>query len=263
MRQAISRQARLLSSTLLSTMDLWRGTMLLPTVRRPKKKLKLYDLEGSTACRQVREVLTALGLDAVVLPCPIGGKRFRPTAEALLGDGEDLPLLVDADAGVRVSGAAPVIEHLFRRYAGTAPPRAYQAGAVSARLAALGSLLRGGRGIDARPARRPRRRLVLWSFESSPYSRLVRERLTELELAYQLHNVGKEAVGELGPAAQRLSPGPYRPEPGGRRAEMFERTGRVQLPYLEDPNTGEALFESDAIIDYLEHHYALSPQTAG
>lgn len=252
----ISRQAQLLSSTLMSSMDLWRGTMLLQASARPKKELKLYDLEGSPACRQVREVLTALGLDAIVLPCPIGGTRFRSKAEPMLG-GADFPLLVDANADVKLTDPAVVIDHLFQTYAGKAPPSAYRHGAIAARLASLGSLLRCGRGLQARPARRPRRRLALWSFESSPFSRLVRERLTELELAYDLHNVGKEQLGELGPAAQRLRPGPYRPLPGGRREQMLERTGRVQLPYLEDANTGAALFESDAIIDYLERHYAL------
>jgi glutathione S-transferase len=101
----------------------------------------------------------------------------------------------------------------------------------------------------------------LWSFESSPYSRLVRERLTELELAYTLHNVGKEQITDLGPAAMRLRPGPYQPLPGGRREQLLARWGRVQLPYLEDPNTGAAMFESPDIIHYLEQHYALQPST--
>jgi hypothetical protein len=31
----------------------------------------------------------------------------------------------------------------------------------------------------------------------------------------------------------------------------------LQAPYLEDPNTGAAMFESADIIDYLEKEYAL------
>ena len=68
MPEAIRRQARVLSSSLLSTLDLWRGTMLVHAARQPKKRLRLYDLEGDPACRQVREALTALGLDADVFP---------------------------------------------------------------------------------------------------------------------------------------------------------------------------------------------------
>jgi glutathione S-transferase len=30
----------------------------------------------------------------------------------------------------------------------------------------------------------------------------------------------------------------------------------MQVPYLEDPNTGEALFESAEIVAYLERAYA-------
>ena len=85
-----------------------------------------------------------------------------------------------------------------------------------------------------------------------------RERLTELEIPYVLHNLGKEHWKEAGPAIRRITPNPYRPQPGGKRDAFWARTGgRVQLPYLEDPNTGVKLFESAAIIDYLEQTYAL------
>jgi len=256
MRDAVSRQAQVLSSTLLSTLDLWRGTMLLQATPQPKKLIRLYDLEGDAACRQVREALTALGLDVVVYPCPVGGTRYRPKGEALAG-ADGFPLMLDANTGATLAGASAIVRYLFQTYANREPPGAYLQGPIAARLADVGSALRGGRGVHARAARRPRRPLALWSFESSPYSRLVRERLTELELAYTLHNVGKEQVSDLGPAALRLRPGPYRPRPGGRRALLLERWGRVQLPYLEDPNTGVALFESADIIDYLEQRYAL------
>ena len=99
--------------------------------------------------------------------------------------------------------------------------------------------------------------LHLWSFESSPYSRLVRERLCELELPYVLHNLGKEQFADMGPARLRVRPGPYKPLPDGPRAAMLRRVGRVQVPYLEDPNTGSKLFESEDILAYLERQYAL------
>lgn len=251
----LSRKAQLVSSTLVSTLDLWRGTMLVHAAQQPKKRLRLYDLEGDPACRQVREALTALGLDADIYPCPVGGQRYRPKAQALAGEA-GFPLLVDANTGSTLTDATAIIDYLFRAYADRAPPRAYQSGPLTARLAGLAAGLRGERGLQARPARRPRRLLEVWSFESSPYSRLVRERLTELELAYTLHNVGKEQASDLGPAAWRLRPGPYQPRPGGRRAELLARWGRVQLPYLEDANSGVAMFESGDIIDYLEQRYA-------
>ena len=112
------------------------------------------------------------------------------------------------------------------------------------------------RGITARPAKPAKQLLELWSFESSPYTRLVRERLTELELAYVLHNIGKEQFADMGPASMRVKPGPYKPKTGGRREKVLAKFGRVQAPYLEDANTGTKLYESSAIIDYLEKQYA-------
>ena len=40
------------------------------------------------------------------------------------------------------------------------------------------------------------------------------------------------------------------------RRALLERTGRVQVPYLIDPNTGIEMYESAAIIDYLQKTYA-------
>jgi glutathione S-transferase len=55
---------------------------------------------------------------------------------------------------------------------------------------------------------------------------------------------------------RRVQPGPYKPRPGGRREKVLAELGRVQVPYLEDPNTGVKLYESAEIIDYLERQYA-------
>lgn len=60
----------------------------------------------------------------------------------------------------------------------------------------------------------------------------------------------------MGPAVRRVQSGPYKPRPDGRREEILAEFGRVQLPYLEDPNTGIKLYESADIIDYLERQYA-------
>ena len=107
-----------------------------------------------------------------------------------------------------------------------------------------------------RKSKAPEKKLELWSFEISPYSRLARERLCELELPYVLHNLGKEHWTEAGPAARRIAPNPYVPRPGGKRDAFYQKHGRVQVPYLEDPNTGAAMFESADIVAYLERTYA-------
>jgi glutathione S-transferase len=48
-------------------------------------------------------------------------------------------------------------------------------------------------------------------------------------------------------------------DPGTRnRQKLFDRAGRISIPYLVDPNTGQEMAESEQIIDYLEATYAQS-----
>ena len=150
-----------------------------------------------------------------------------------------------------------IIAYLFHTYAKQDVPAYYKNYFFKNRLSTLASAVRGGAGTFAHPSKRPGEPLHLWSFESSPYSRLVRERLCELELPYVLHNIGKEQWQDVGPAVLRLKPGKYEPVAGGKREQHFGRTGHMQVPYLEDPNTGANLLESDKILDYLERTYAL------
>lgn len=42
-----------------------------------------------------------------------------------------------------------------------------------------------------------------------------------------------------------------------KRQELLDKVGHFQVPYLEDPNQGVSLFESSAIIKYLEDTYAV------
>jgi glutathione S-transferase len=37
---------------------------------------------------------------------------------------------------------------------------------------------------------------------------------------------------------------------------LLAQLGRIQVPYLEDPNTGTKMYESSDIMDYLERQYA-------
>ncbi len=242
-------------SVITSTLSAWRGTSVVRAAKQPRKLLRLYDMEGSPYCRSVREALTALGLDAEIYPCPQGGKLFRPVAQRL-GGKRQFPLLVDPNTATTLYESADIIDYLFATYGKQATPAAYMPGKLRPLLGGLGSVVRGLRGTRARAATHPKKLLDLWSFESSPYSRLVRERLTELELAYVLHNIGKEHWTEMGPAVMRVKPGPYTPRKGGRREKVLAQFGRVQAPYLEDPNTGTKLYESADIMAYLERQYA-------
>lgn len=241
---------------LASTLSLWRGALVVSPAQQPPLPITLYDFEACPYCRLVREALTALHLDVVVKPCPRRGLRFRP--EALQVGGKlQFPLLVDPNGDVTLYESRAIVAYLFKRYGGGEVPLWYRALPLQPIQSALTFAVRPGRGMFARASRAPKEPLALWSFEASPFSRLVRERLTELELPYVLHNLGKEDWRESGLASRRIAPNPYVPKPGGKRHAFWSKHGTVQVPYLEDPNSGASLFESDEIIDYLERTYAV------
>src|SRR5689334_14159884 len=105
-----------LVNLLAGTVRGWRGTTAFaPPASRPETLLKLYDIEASPYCRLVREVLTELDLDVLILPCPTGGTRFRPEAEAV-GGKRQFPLLVDDNTQARLYESADIIDYLEKTY---------------------------------------------------------------------------------------------------------------------------------------------------
>lgn len=257
MPNPVLHQINILGSVLSSTLGAWRGAKaLVSTAAQPDLPIRLYDIEASPYCRAVREALTALHLDVEIYPCPKGGTRFRPEAERL-GGKQQFPLLVDANTNTVMYESVDIIDYLFKTYGNGRVPSAYRQTWLKTPATFVATVVRGVRGLNVRPSHQPEQMLQLWSFDASPYSRLVRERLTELEIPYVLHNIGKERWQDIGPAVLRLKPGPYEPIPGGKRDAHFRRTGHMQVPYLEDANTGVQLLESAQIIDYLESTYAL------
>jgi len=88
---------------------------------------------------------------------------------------------------------------------------------------------------------RPDKLLELFEFEACPYCRKVREVMSELDLEYLSRTVAKGSAG---------------------RKELVERGGKMMVPYLFDPNTGAALYESEDIIDYLHEQYGAESRSA-
>ena len=243
---------------LAGTVRGWRGTQAFaPAARSPEKLLELYDIEASPYCRLVREVLTELDLDALILPCPSGGKRFRGKAEAL-GGKQQFPLLADENTGTVLYESADIVEYLTRTYGKPATAKGWRRPLALATSYLSSALLwrpGGITGMAARPSKAPEKPLELYSFESSPFSKRVRARLCELEIPYVLRNTGKGAWTDMGPPSfrDRLFKGPK--DTTRNRKWLAERTGRVQVPYLVDPNTGSEMYESDAILEYLDKTY--------
>ncbi len=202
---------------------------------RPEQPLELYEFEACPYCRKVREALTVLDLDAQLRPCPKGGTRFRPEVERR-GGVQQFPYLVDPNSGKEMYESDDIVRYLFQQYGGESVPLLLGAGLLTDATAMLASAWRAGLGMRARPSRAPEQPLELYSFEASPFCRIAREALCSLELPYLLHNVGKGSP---------------------RRPAFVERSGRMQVPWLLDPNTGTSLFESADIVSYLERSYGL------
>jgi glutathione S-transferase len=208
------------------------GVQARKPARRPERLLELYEFEGCPFCRKVRDALTELDLDAMIYPCPHGGTVHRPKAIALGGKSQ-FPYLIDPNTDTRMYESDDIVAYLHETYGGRAPG-VLLAGPVATASSMLASAFRPTGGTRAHPSRQPARPLELWSFEASPFCRIVREALCELELAYVLHNVGKDGAG---------------------RPAFVARAGKMMVPYLVDPNTGRALFESAEIRRYLYDTY--------
>lgn len=241
------------ASLLASTLRGWRGSMGSMKARQPEKLLELYDIEACPYCRLVREALTELDLDAKIYPCPKRGQRFRPKAKDI-GGKMQFPLLIDPNTGTKLYESADIVDYLWRTYRGRPARRSLRPLAVGTSM--LASAARIERGMRVRASKAPAQPLELFSFESSPYSRLVRERLCELEIPYTLRSFGKAIAKDIGPPWVRTKFFPDEPILGRNRLRMHAMTGRLQVPYLIDPNTGRALYESAEILRYLDDTYA-------
>jgi len=68
----------LTSSLVASSLRGWRGSAAFrPRTCQPEQPLRAVRVRGQSLLPLVREALTELDLDALILPCPQGGSRFR------------------------------------------------------------------------------------------------------------------------------------------------------------------------------------------
>ena len=246
----------LLTSALASGVRGGKGLSAIVRLEQPAKLLEFYDIEGCPYCRPVREALTQLDLDVLIYPCPKGSNHYWDRLTALGGKSQ-VPFLYDPNTSRYLYDARQIIDYLFQTYMPEKTLRAPQN--LGLRQSQLATALRLKAGLKAHQnssaAKAVVQPLELFSFEASPFSRLVREKLSELSLAYVLRNSGKQQLADQGLPWLRPNLGTYQPIARTKRAELLARTGKVQFPYLYDPNTDTGLFESKAIIRYLEQQY--------
>ena len=240
-----------------------RGANGTPFPKQPEKALKLFEFEGSPFCRRVREVLTTLNLDYEVYPCPKGARKYRQIVQKL-GGKQQFPFFVDENTGEHLYESQTIVQYLFEHYSNSGQtPKKYAHYPKLPYAAFAGTLINGARGVWVNKKiidrAAPEQLLELWGFEASPYTRVVRAVLTELELPFIFHNVAKERWQDQGLAILRLKPGKYTPLAGGKREQVVRVMNRakhdIQVPYLVDPNTGIKLFESEDIVKYLNLRY--------
>src|SRR5690606_15827160 len=110
---------------------------------------------------KVRMAIMSLDLDVEIRPCPPGGTRFRPEAEAL-GVAEP-PLLIDAAFDVTIADPDGIVAHLRKHYGP------------------------GGDGPDTASAAPGA--LELFSYETCPFCAFVRDALSKQELPYTLRSM--------------------------------------------------------------------------
>jgi glutathione S-transferase len=235
------------ASVAATAIRLGRGITAAVTADRrpgPDKPLELYDFEACPYCRRVREVLTELDLDYLARPVAHGSARREDLRR--LGGKVQAPFLRDRNTDVTLYESADIIDYLNRTYGAGAragwalpiPDVLDVANSVAA------SAVRWGRGGTCRVTapRASLRPLLLYNMEGSPYCRKVREVLSELDLEHLVRNL---------------------PKGSPRRAELKERGGKVQVPYLVDPNTGREMYESDEIVAYLGQEYGPGREAHG
>ncbi|KAH7435565.1 hypothetical protein KP509_06G069600 [Ceratopteris richardii] len=206
---------------------------------RPPKPIEIYEFEGCPFCRKVREIVSILDLDVLYYPCPQGGPNFRPKA-IQLGGKKQFPYMVDPNTGISMYESDDIIKYLVEKYGNGQVPLLLSLGLLTTLTAGFAMIARMGKGSKYSPAKLPEKPLELWAYEASPFCKIVREVMVELELPHIYHST---------------------PRGSRKRFELFKRVGHFQVPYLEDPNTGVKMFESAFIIEYLQQTYAL-PKTS-
>jgi glutathione S-transferase len=204
--------------------------------QRPESTLELYDFEACPYCRKVREILTELDLDYICRPCAKGSNNREFVDN--MGGKVQFPFLLDPNTAETLYESEDIIDYLCDGYGDGRWPLARTISPINTITAALPTLTRPSRGSQVREGcedrDQPDQLPILYNFEGSPFCRKVREVLCELNLDYYVRNVGKKSP---------------------KRTELKNRGGRLQVPFLVDPNSTTQLYESDDIITYLNQQY--------
>ncbi|PRP88883.1 Glutathione S-transferase, N-terminal domain protein [Planoprotostelium fungivorum] len=203
-----------------SAASFWRGTsgsrVLSSSLHhnKPKENIVLYQKESCPWSRKVREAFSMLDLDANIKPCPIEGTKYRPELKQMGGKEQD------PNTKASMYESKDIIDYVFDHYGPGKDqvPSSIQDTYTSTGLSRMSTLMRAMpwngliqyKGDTATSAAtlipskitsephdvKPKmpeinKPIHLYSFENSPYCRIVREALDVLELPYTVHNVAQ------------------------------------------------------------------------
>jgi glutathione S-transferase len=217
-----------------------KETSTLPSLSPEYTPIEIYEFEGCPFCKKVREAVTILCLEACFKPCPMNGPTFRNEIKTTYGKNATFPFMRDPNTGVEMFQSDDIITYLFRTYGtdGTVPSVLRPSGGFTTLSVGLSLIPRLGAGSSYKLSKKPSKPLILWAYEASPFCKVVKECLCEMELPYIQISC---------------------PRGSSSRQRLFDQTGRFQAPYLVDPNTEDnvALFESRTIIEYLKKQYGI------
>lgn len=211
----------------------------------PAKPLVLYEYESSPYCRKVREAACLLDIPIEMRPCPGARAGFSDQLFDLTNS-RMVPYMSDPNTGSAMFESDAIIDYMFENYGPKGKEQSASSlwtlrGGFALWSSAFAALVRGLPASSRKNSAKPdnellEKPLVLYAYEQSPFVRKCRETLCELCVPHVVI-----------PCAR-----------GSRnRDDLIAKTGRFQVPYLEDPNSGVSLFESNEIIEYLIDEYTV------
>lgn len=230
----------------LGSFSIRDSSTVLDGAPRPAKPLIVYEYDASPYCKRVREMINLLDLTVEYRPCP-GARQGKFSDELEKETGRrTVPYLYDPNTNTGMFESSNQIEYLLNNYG--PPPDAFDRKALwpitwepfsiatSTQVAILLGMPGSRRQVNARPDNEQMKPIELWGYESSPFVRPVREKLCSLCLPHVMVSCSRGSAN---------------------RDRMVAKTGRFQVPFLVDPNTGLELFEGAEIVRYLDQVYTV------
>ncbi|KAL3912194.1 MAG: hypothetical protein SGILL_006980 [Bacillariaceae sp.] len=222
------------------------SSSVLSNAPQPKEPLVLYEYDASPYCKRVRETINLLDLSVEYRPCP-GARQGQFSEELYQKTGRrTVPYLYDPNSNEGLFESTDIIDYLLKTYG---PPEedfdmkalwpiTFEAFSLftATQVAILLGIPGGQRQANARPDNEKMKPLELWGYETSPFVRPVREKLSSLCLPHVMVSCARGSAN---------------------RDKMVEKMGSFQVPLLVDPNTGIEMFESAEIEKYLEAVYTV------